>query len=200
MTTRRNGPVKTFVPDGGDDRDPSQAARQAPVGGLTGFGFKLEAIAPAKGKGDKVTAEATPIEWPEDIARVAKQLGVILPDVEPGKGKSPSGHLVVAPKGSPWKGRATIPTVGDLPRRDAAAVWAAWLAHGANGSCPSMAVGDPLPLLDCFRSLIGSGFDGAAFKVLWAGSGSRTSILGMIAAHTGRTACLDLATFQITLI
>lgn len=196
--TNRKPPVAIFTPDG-DDADPSKAASQAPLGGLAGFGFKLETVAP---KPSKATSNKEPIsiEWPADVQTLARHLGITLPESEPGKGKSPAGSLLCIPKGSPHAGTAKVPTVASLKRRDGAAVWASWLSHGAQGQCPAMASGEALPLISVFRSLVGANLDGKAFRVLWNGSGDRTSIMGQLSAHTGKVVTLRLsAEFPVTL-
>lgn len=188
----KNGPVKTFVPDPSDPSDPSDAAKLAKPGQLIGFGFSLAKVAPAKTAAAAKTA-AVAISWPAETIQLAAAIGCSLPEFPPAKGKSPAGALLSLPKGSPYAGQAKPPTVGSLKRRDAAVVWASWLAYGCDGQAASMAGGQPLPLADMLRSLIGSGLTGAAFKTLWTGSGDRTCLLGQLSAHTGQVVTLTLA-------
>ena len=90
---------------------------------------------------------------------------------------------------APWQ----TPFDEGKPPFDAAVVWASWLAYGCDGQAASMAEGQPLPLADMLRSLIGSGLTGAAFKTLWTGSGDRTCLLGQLSAHTGQVVTLTLS-------
>ena len=105
------------------------------------------------------------------------------------------------PKVCPWFGE--LRELSSVRRRDDSTLWSLTLAHGWAGALPSMAAGQALPLtalLAAVQAAPASLRQAASFRSLWAGTGSRTSIMGVIAHQTGMAVRLSLSGFSLTLV
>ena len=159
------------------------------------------AAAPKKGKTSSgESRQQRPIDWPEEIENAAKALNVALPPNEPMKGHSAQGTLIVTSKAAEEVQAAPIRHYNNLSRNDEQARWALWVVAGCDSQLPSMAEGEPLPLIGLFQALSSASpkvKKMAAMRRLWAGSGEATSVLSQLAKHSGRTIVLNLETFAL---
>ena len=206
---RKNGTVKVFkAPEATAEQ--LSAAASAPealsAGILAGLLAlpSLEQVAPARAAATNASAaEALPISWPAEVVAAATALSIELPEKEPARKRGGSGQLlaVPSPKVCPWFG--TLRTLESARRRDDSTLWSLTLAHGWAGALPAMAAGQALPLtalLAAVQAAPATLRQSAAFRSLWAGSGNRTSILGVVAHQSGLVARLNLTDFHLTLV
>lgn len=212
MTTNKakNGAIKTYKVAGASPEQLSAAAA-APTPLQSGALAEmlvlppLEAVAtPARATASNASAaESLPIAWPEEIKAAAAALNVEIPEKEPARKRGQSGQLLAVPsvKTCPWFGQ--LRELSSVRRRDDSTVWVLTLVSGWAGALPSMAEGQALPLASLIAAVAAAPASlrqAAAFKQLWAGSGNRTSILGVLAHQTGMVTRLDLTTFEVVLI
>lgn len=211
----KNGTVRTFKVQGATPEQLSAAAA-APTPLQSGVLAEmlvlppLEAVAtPARAAASNASAaEARPINWPAEVLTAATALSVELPEREPTRKRGEAGQLlaVPSPKACPWYGQ--LRRLEDARRRDDSTVWVLTLANGWGGALPSMVEGENLPILGLLAAVQAAPpalKQSAAFRQLWAGTGSRTSIMGVIAHQTGLTARLrlsgsSLTSFALTLV
>lgn len=163
----------------------------------------LELLAPPRAAASNASAaETAPIPWPAEVVAAATALSIELPEKEPTRKRGGSGQLlaVPSPKVCPWFG--TLRTLETAKRRDDSTLWSLTLAHGWAGALPAMAAGEPLPLLSLLAAAQAAPAalkQSAAFKRLWSGSGSRTSVMGVLAHQCGLPVRLSLSDFTLTL-
>lgn len=194
------GPVKTYRPAEVTAADLSKAAASAAPLPFEALAMP-ETVGRKKGKSNSSKAERVRINWPQNVADVAEQLEILLTEYQPIKGHSPAGMLITNSRASEEITQAPIRDPQEV-RQDQQAVWALWLAHGASGAVPAMAQGESLPLFDLMRGIAGAPHKVrrmAAFRRLWSGAGDAGSVLSQLAKHTGRTVCLSLTDWTITL-